>query len=73
VLEGTVGLPTPDAALEKALEAFLRKRGGEMMLLDEGLGSLVIDGREMVVAIASEAPAGGWLVLTFTTCEGFER
>jgi hypothetical protein len=42
-------------------------------VIGEGLGSLVVDGREVVVAIASEAPAGGWLVLTLTGCGGFER
>jgi hypothetical protein len=68
-----VGSPTPDAALEGMLGTFLRERGGEVMLFDEGLASLVVDGREVAVAIASEAPAGGWIVLTLTGCEGFER
>ena len=72
VLEGTVGSPTPDAALEEALGAFLRNGSGEVKMLDQGLGSLVVDGREVVAAIVTEAPAGGWLVLTLTGCGGFE-
>jgi hypothetical protein len=42
-------------------------------VLEESLGSLVVNGREVVVAIATEMPAGGWLVLTLTGCGGFER
>lgn len=72
VLEGTVGSPTPEAALEETLAPFVGKLGGEVELLEEGLGSLVVDDREVVVAIAMEAPAGGWLVLTLTGCGGFE-
>ena len=66
-----VGLPTPEEALQEFLSQWRSKYGGEIVLVDEGTGSLVVDSREQVVARAIRAPAGGWLVVTTLFCDGF--
>lgn len=70
--EGTVGAPTPDEALEKAIAPYRREHGGEVIVVDEGVASLVVDGREVIVAQAREGPAGGWIVATHQGCAGYE-
>jgi hypothetical protein len=72
VPEDTVGSASPESAMEEALDPYLIRRGGEIVQVDERLGSLVVDGREAVVVTVSEAPAGGWIVLTTAGCEEFE-
>lgn len=69
----TPGVPTPDEALQLALEPFLDRRGGEIAEIGEVVASLVVDDREQVVAIATEVDAGGWVVTRVSGCQGFER
>jgi hypothetical protein len=72
VLPGTVGSPTPEEALAEVLNRFQERLGGEILVVTDSLGSLVVDGREEVVGIISEAPAGGWIVTTVTGCGPYE-
>jgi hypothetical protein len=51
----------------------MENHGGVIVIVDESRGSLVVDDAEVVVGLASEAPAGGWLVLTGLGCDGFDR
>jgi hypothetical protein len=73
VPEGTAGLADPGDAVEAYLSPFMENHGGEIVMVDEDLGSLVVDGAEVVVGLATETPAGGWLVLTGLGCDGFDR
>jgi ABC-type glycerol-3-phosphate transport system substrate-binding protein len=73
VPEGTTGLANPEAAVEAYLSPFMENHGGVIVIVDESRGSLVVDHVEVVVGLASEAPAGGWLVLTGLGCDGFDR
>lgn len=73
VPEGTPGFATAAKAIEEYLGPFQSNHGGQQQMIDEVTGSLVLDGREVVVGVASEAPAGGWLVLTGVGCEDFDR
>lgn len=66
------GFPTEEEALTMALEPFVFAHDGEIVFVDETVGSLVVDQREQVVARAGEVPAGGWTVLVVEACEGFE-
>ena len=71
-LDPTVpGRPTPGAALVAGLAPYADRYSGEVVI-DAGFGSLVVEGREQVVARPSEVPAGGWAVVTLGGCEGFE-
>jgi hypothetical protein len=73
VPEGTAGLADPGDAVDAYLTPFMENHGGVIVMVDESQGSLVFDGAEVVVGRASEAPAGGWLVLTGLGCDGFDR
>lgn len=73
VPEGTTGLADPGDAVEAYLSPFVENHGGMIVMIGERQGSLVVDGAEVVVGLASEAPAGGWLVLTGLGCDGFDR
>lgn len=73
VQEGAPGFADPRRAVEEYLTPFQDNHGGEVVVLDEHTGSLVLAKREVVVGIAEEAPAGGWLVLTGRGCEDFDR
>jgi hypothetical protein len=66
------GVPTPEEAITQMLEGFKDRYGGEIVLVDDLTGSLVVNSREQVVTTASESPAGGWTVLGAAGCEGFE-
>ena len=72
VREDTAGSPTPQVELEQSLSPYLARHGGEVVVVEDQIGSLVVEGREVVVSIATEAPAGGWIVLTTGGCEGYE-
>jgi hypothetical protein len=65
------GPPTPEEELRMFLSQWRNEYGGEIVVVGETTGSLVVDGREQVVAHASPAPAGGWNVLTTLFCESF--
>ncbi|MFQ5554177.1 MAG: hypothetical protein ACE5GC_02255 [Acidimicrobiia bacterium] len=67
------GPPSPVEALQEALGPWQTDFGGDVAMTGPSRASLVLEGREVVHAIASEAPAGGWAVTTFQGCEGFER
>lgn len=71
VLPDAQGPPTPAAALESFLAELVSRYGGEMAIVDDATGSLVVEGRETVVAFATPAPAGGWIVLTALHCEKY--
>jgi hypothetical protein len=73
VPEGTPGFGDPALAIEEYLSPFLDNHGGELVMIDGHTGSLVLDNREVVVGVATEAPAGGWLVLVGKGCEDFDR
>lgn len=64
----TPGEDTPEEAVRLGLEPYAERNGGEIMMIDESTGSLVVDEREQVVAYADEAPAGGWVATTMTGC-----
>lgn len=67
------GFADPTRAIEEYLSPFRDNHGGEVVLVNEHTGSLVLAKREVVVGIAEKAPAGGWLVLTGRGCEDFDR
>ncbi len=73
VPEGTPGFATADQAVEEYLAPFQANHGGDQQMIDEFTGSLVLEQREVVVAVATEASGGGWLVLTAFGCEDFDR
>jgi hypothetical protein len=68
----TKGSPTAQAALTAALKPFIDRYGGEVVL-NGGTGTLVVDAREQVLARASSAPAGGFLIGLIEHCDGYER
>lgn len=71
VMPDTQGSPTPAAELGSFLSQWVSRYGGEIVIVDNTKGSLVVEGREMVVAFATPAPAGGWVVLTTHYCERY--
>jgi len=73
VVEGTAGLADPGDAVEAYLSPFVESHGGAIEMVDTAIGSLVVDGAEVVVGSASELSAGGWIVLTGNGCDGFDR
>lgn len=66
------GLPSANDALRSALEPYVRRHGGEIVLIRNDIGSLVVQQREQVIALASEVPAGGWAVATLAGCDRFD-
>ena len=70
--EGTTGEATPDEAAKLQLERFQETHGGEVQQISDVTWSLVEGGREQVTMTAVEMPAGGWMVLTVTSCEGYQ-
>lgn len=73
VANDALGLPTAEEAVAQYLAPFQSNHGGEVSMVDAATGSLVVERREVVVGVASEAPAGGWLVLTGEGCDGYDR
>lgn len=67
------GLPTPEEALNLALEPFLDLYGGEFTTIGEEVASIVVEGREQVVALVVEVDAGGWATTGISGCVGYER
>ncbi len=66
------GTPVPEDEIDSYLAAWTDGFGGDVSHIREGVGTLVIDGSEVVLAAAVEAPAGGWIVVTTVGCPGFE-
>lgn len=64
----TRGEATPELAVRLDLDRHRERLGGEIVLIDDNTGSLVVDEREQVVAFATAAPAGGWVVATTMGC-----
>lgn len=64
------GLPTSEAAVREALREHVPQYGEVARITTEGRsGAIVVDGREVVVATAREAPEGeGWLVYSVSGC-----
>ncbi len=73
VPEGTAGLSAASDAVDAYLELFLENHGGEIVMVTDLQGSLIVEDSEVVVGDASELPNGGFLVLAGTGCEGFDR
>lgn len=73
VPEGTAGLGGPSEALDAYLEPFLENHGGEIVMVTDLQGSLVVEDSEVVIGYASELPDGGFLVLAGAGCEGIDR
>lgn len=71
--EGTAGLSAASDAVDAYLELFLENHGGEIVMVTDLQGSLIVEDSEVVVGDASELPNGGFLVLAGTGCEGFDR
>lgn len=65
----TPGEDTSERAIDIALAGYLDRSAAEIVMIDETTGSLVIEDREQMVAFASEAPAGGWVVTTIIGCD----
>jgi hypothetical protein len=77
VMTGTIdptlpGVATAEEAVSSSLDWYAERYGGEIVIVSEGVGSLVVDRREQVVARAVEVSAGGWVVTTVLGCDGFE-
>lgn len=68
----TEGDARVEDAVREGLERFRQQFGGEIVLVGERGGSLVIENREQVRVNASEMPAGGWGILSMSGCGGFE-
>lgn len=66
------GSPTAEEAIRSALDPWMDRYGGEVVLFVEDRGSLVVEQNELVVVTVFEAPAGGWLVATLVSCEPFD-
>jgi len=66
------GLPGAEEAVRSSLDWYAERYGGEIVIVSEGVASLVVDQREQVVARAVEVSAGGWVVTTLLGCNGFE-
>jgi hypothetical protein len=64
----TPGASTPEEAIRESLKRYQERYGGEIVLVAEELGSVVVEGREQVVASASQVPAGGWAVASVSGC-----
>ncbi len=65
----TPGEETPEEAIRLALEAYLSGSGGEVVMVESIIGSVVVDEREHIVAFATESPAGGWIASTLIGCD----
>ncbi|MCL1595742.1 MAG: hypothetical protein M3132_15470 [Actinomycetia bacterium] len=63
---------SPEEALRTTLNRYAGRHGGDIVLVDLTVGSLVVQQREVVVARATEVPAGGWVTITIVGCESFE-
>ena len=72
VAPDTQGSPTPAEELESFLAQWGSRYRPEIVIVDDTKGSLVVEGHEKVVAFATPAPAGGWIVLTTLYCESYE-
>jgi len=72
VTADATGAATPEEEISGFLAAWSERFGGDIVHIRKGVGALVLDGSEVVVAIATPAPAGGWIVLTTVGCEGFQ-
>lgn len=73
VPEGTAGLAVAADAVDAYLEPFMENHGGEIVMVGDQQGSLVVNGAEVVGGIASGMSGGGFLVLTGFGCDGFDR
>lgn len=73
VPEGTAGLGGASEALDAYLEPFMENHGGEIVMVTDLQGSLVVEDSEVVIGTASELPDGGFLVLAGAGCEGIDR
>jgi hypothetical protein len=65
----TPGDETPEKAIRSALEAYLNESGGEVVMVSDHTGSVVVDEREQIVAFATRADAGGWVAATLMGCD----
>jgi hypothetical protein len=58
---GGPGLPTPAEAIEALLGPTSDRLGGRIERIDETLGTLVVDGRELMRLRVRESDEGGWI------------
>lgn len=70
---GATGEATSQKALQMALNPFQQEHGGEILELGGDLGSLVVEGREQVVARVSELENGTWDTSVIRGCDGYQR
>lgn len=66
------GFTTAGAALDDRLGYYRNLHGGEIVELSENEAALRVDGAVVVVAVASSAAEGGFLVYEDYSCDGFE-
>ncbi len=66
------GSPSAGEAIRSALQPWIDRYGGEIVLFLEDRGSLVVAQAELVTVTVYEAPTGGWLVSTIVSCEPFD-
>lgn len=66
------GHPTAKQAVREFLEQWHDQFGGEVAIVRDGVGALLIDGSEVVVAVSFQTAAGGFLVDRSTGCDGYE-
>jgi hypothetical protein len=65
------GDPNPQRELDRYLAPWVDTYGGVIAHVGDATASLVIASREVVIARASRAPAGGWIVLSSEGCAAF--
>jgi hypothetical protein len=66
------GAESRTAALDGALDPFRDGYGGEIVQVDPGTVGLSVDGAVVVLAVAEDAPAGGYRNDTIYFCRSFE-
>jgi hypothetical protein len=65
------GMETAEIALTDTLGPFEEEHGGKIVIVNPSVGSLVVDQRERVVAVASELDDGTWTVIQSVGCSGY--
>ncbi len=64
------GLPSAEEAIRLALEPWMNRFGGEIVLFVADRGSLVVDQRELVTVTVYEVVSGEWVVSKLVSCRG---
>ena len=65
------GFPSAEAAIRSILEPYRERDGGEIVLVVEDRGSLVVEQREVATVLVFLVSEGEWAVARFAACEPF--